>query len=99
MAVGLSSQCYDWRRVMVFAALRFKEIALDPTKAFDRLERSGGGFIVPFILFCIGLLITVAACLAIRQVDERIDKQNREQETAQQDTLVEFIGVNVHVDA
>lgn len=84
---------------MVFTALRFKELALDPTKAFDRLERSGGGFVVPFLLFCIGLLITVAACLAIRQVDERIDNQNRERESAQQDTLVEFRGVNVHVDA
>jgi len=76
-----------------------KEIALDAMKAFDRLERSGSGFTVPFLLFCLGMLITVAACLAIRDLDQRIEQRLRnEQEQSPQDTLVQASEAVAHVN-
>ena len=75
------------------------EIALDAMKAFDRLERSGGGFVVPFVLFCFGMLVTVAACLAIRDLDARIERRLRDQqEQSPQDTMVYISEAVVHVN-
>jgi hypothetical protein len=67
---------------------------LDAVKAFDRLERTGGGFLVPLILFCLGMLITIAACLAISQLDQQIREQ--EQPTPNS-TLVEDSRNSLHV--
>jgi len=68
-------------------------------KAFDRLERSGSGFTVPFLLFCLGMLVTVAACLAIRDLNQRIEQRLRDQqEQSPQDTMVEFSEAVVHVN-
>jgi hypothetical protein len=67
-------------------------------RAFERLDRSGGGLVVPFLLFGIGMLITVVACLAIRELDQRIDQQLREQqEQRDADTMVKQRELRIHV--
>ncbi len=48
---------------------------MDPIDAFDRLERRGRGLIVPLVLFCAGLAMTLVACLAIKNLDQRIEQR------------------------
>ncbi len=71
---------------------------MDAVKSFDRLERSGGGFVVPLMLFGFGMFVTVMACLAIRRVDERIEQRIRNQpQHAEDGTLVEHTRNALHV--
>ena len=71
---------------------------LNAIKAFDRFERSGGGFVVPIVLFTIGAVVTVIACLAIRQLDVRIEKRRHQQEIeSSANTIVDAVEDSIDV--
>ena len=71
---------------------------MDASKAFDRLERSGGGTIVPLLIFCLGMVITLVACLAIRNLDKQIEDRIRQREQAlRADEVVDLMKSGSHV--
>ena len=51
---------------------------MDARDAFDRLERSGGGFVVPLLVFTLGMILTVVVCQFFHTLDDRIETRVRE---------------------
>jgi len=67
---------------------------LEGIKAFDRLETGRAAFLVPIVLFLIGLGITVLACESLRRLDEAI---LRDTQPPQDDMVRLHHGTSHHV--
>jgi len=64
---------------------------VDARDAFDRLERSGGGFVVPLLVFTLGMILTIVVCHCFRALDDRVETRVRELQA--QAAGDDFVGV------